>query len=377
MRFPGSGGLDSHSRNDDSSTRPHCCPVPVWSTPATLGGDLLLHASTRASEEKGLPEVREVSQAGIATHDGVNVYRIQQRFRPRLGATSLLDMRLDRTLSIYLGRQISRIADRGNLQGTPILMYHSIKNQVGTRHPYYETNTAPEMFTSHMEFLSGNGYSAVSLEEALQSLSSGEDVANCVVITFDDGFRDFYVAAYPILREFGFVATVFLATGLINDQRLQWKGADLMTWAEVRELQALGIRFGSHTVNHPELEKLNAKQIDREVDQSKQTLEDKLGVAIKSFAYPYAFPEHNRPFTTRLAEILESRGYENGVSTVIGRARSSNNRFFLPRLPVNTWDDLRLFQAKLEGGYDWLHLPQSIYKKFDIQHGLANTAAQT
>jgi peptidoglycan/xylan/chitin deacetylase (PgdA/CDA1 family) len=280
-------------------------------------------------------------------------------------------MRMDRTLSIYLGRQVSRIADRGNLRGIPILMYHSIKNQVGTTHPYYETNTAPEMFTRHMDFLSGNGYSAVSLGEALQSLSAGEDAANCVVITFDDGFRDFYSAAYPILREFGFVATVFLATGLINDQRLQWKGADLMTWAEVRELQTLGIRFGSHTVNHPDLEKLDEKQIDREVGQSKQTLEDKLGVPIKSFAYPYAFPEHNRAFTRCLAEILESYGYENGVSTVIGRARSGDNRFFLPRLPVNTWDDPRLFQAKLEGGYDWLHFPQRIYKAFKNHDKLA------
>lgn len=285
-------------------------------------------------------------------------------------------MRLDRSLSIHLGRQISRIADQRNLRGIPILMYHSINNHVGTTHPYYETNTTPEMFTRHMEFLNGNGYSAVGLEEALQSLSAGEDAANCVVITFDDGFRDFYSVAYPILREFGFVATVFLTTGLINDQRLQWKGADLMTWAEVRELQTLGIRFGSHTVNHPELERLDEKQIDREVGQSKQTLEDKFGVPIKSFAYPYAFPEHNSAFTKRLAESLENHGYENGVSTVIGRARSCDNPFFLPRLPVNSWDDLRLFQAKLEGGYDWLHLPQSIYKKVR-HHMLPDTAART
>src|SRR5664279_6551849 len=289
---------------------------------------------------------------------------------------SWLDMRLDRSLSIHLGRQISRIADQRNLRGIPILMYHSINDHVGTTHPYYETNTAPEIFTRHMDFLSRNGYSAVSLEEALQSLSPGKDASKCVAITFDDGFRDFYSAAYPILRGFGFVATVFLATGLINNQRLQWKGTDLMTWAEVRELQTVGIRFGSHTVNHPELEKLDETQIDREVGQSKQTLEDKLGVPSKSFAYPYAFPEHNSAFTKRLAESLENHGYENGVSTVIGRARSCDNPFFLPRLPVNSWDDLRLFQAKLEGGYDWLHLPQSIYKKVR-HHMLPDTAART
>jgi len=254
-------------------------------------------------------------------------------------------------------------------------MYHGIKKQVGSMHPYYETNTAPEVFTRHMHFLRENGYSAVSLEKALQSLSGEVDTANFVVITFDDGFRDFYSDAYPILREFGFVATVFLPTGLINDQRLQWKGADLMTWAEVRELQTLGIRFGSHTVNHPELEKLDEKRIAWEVGQSKQTLEDKLGTPVRSFAYPYAFPEHNSAFTKRLTEILENHGYENGVSTVIGSARSCDNPFFLPRLPVNTWDDPRLFQTKLEGGYDWLHLPQLVYKK--VRHYVRPDAAPT
>jgi peptidoglycan/xylan/chitin deacetylase (PgdA/CDA1 family) len=242
-------------------------------------------------------------------------------------------------------------------------MYHGIRDLASSVHPYYETNTSPEMFARHMEFLRSSGYAPVGLEEAVRFIADEKDCTKYVVITFDDGFRDFCLAAYPILRKHGFVATVFIPTGLLGNQRSQWKGADLMTWSEVRELQSCGIRFGSHTVNHPELEKLNEKQIEREVGQSKQTLEDKLGVPIKSFAYPYAFPEHNRVFAKRLAEILANYGYENGVSTIIGRARSSDNRFFLPRLSVNTWDDRLLFQAKLEGGYDWLHLPQSIHKK--------------
>jgi peptidoglycan/xylan/chitin deacetylase (PgdA/CDA1 family) len=278
-----------------------------------------------------------------------------------------LTMRLDRILSVHLGHPISRIADRSSVGGIPILMYHGIRDGARSAHPYYETNTSPEMFAGHMEFLSRNGYSTIGLEEAVQSIADGKACAKSVVITFDDGFQDFYSGAFPILRKYDFVATVFIPTGLLGNQRSQWKGADLMTWSEVRELQSCGIRFGSHTINHPELEKLNEKQIEREVGESKQTLEDNLGVSIKSFAYPYAFPEHNRAFTRRLAEILESYGYENGVSTVIGRARSGDNQFFLPRLPVNTWDDLRLFRAKLEGGYDWLHLPQSIHKKLRHQ----------
>jgi len=282
-------------------------------------------------------------------------------------------MRLDRILSIHFGHPISRIVDRNSVGGIPILMYHGIRDGAQSARPYYETNTSPEMFARHMEFLSRNGYSAIGLE-AVQSIPDGEACGKRVVITFDDGFRDFYSTAFPILSSHEFVATVFIATGFLGDRRARWKGADLMTWPEVRELQSCGVRFGSHTVNHPELERLDEKQINREVLRSKQTLEDKLGVPIKSFAYPYAFPEHNRTFTKRLAAVLETHGYENGVSTVIGRARSTDNRYFLPRLPVNTWDDRQLFQAKLEGGYDWLHLPQSVYKK--VRHQVRAGAIQ-
>jgi peptidoglycan/xylan/chitin deacetylase (PgdA/CDA1 family) len=258
---------------------------------------------------------------------------------------------------------MSRLAD-SKRQGIPILMYHSISAQIGRTHPYYETKTALEVFARHMKFLRDNGYIAITLETASQSLFENKDVTKYVVITFDDGFRDFYSEAFPIVSELGIVVTMFLATGLINDQRSRWNGYELMTWAEARELQRFGVRFGSHTVTHSDVEKLDDKQIVWEVTQSKQTLEDKLGVSVSSFAYPNAFPEHNSAFTQRLAETLKNIGYENGVSTVIGRARGCHNRYLLPRLPVNTWDDLQLFQTKLEGGYDWLHVPQRMYKTF-------------
>ncbi|MDP9338881.1 MAG: hypothetical protein M3P45_08440, partial [Acidobacteriota bacterium] len=77
---------------------------------------------------------------------------------------------------------------------------------------------------------------------------------------------------------------------------------------------------------------------------------------------PFAFPEENKNFTQFLVDILENQGFENGVSTIIGRASKDNNHYYLPRLPVNSWDDATLLRAKLEGGYDWLHWPQWLYK---------------
>ena len=72
-------------------------------------------------------------------------------------------------------------------------------------------------------------------------------------------------------------------------------------------------------------------------------------------------PLHNRP-PEAFRSLMENLGYEAGVSTILGRANRKSNRFFLPRLPVNTWDDPQLLRAKLEGGYDWLHWPQLLKK---------------
>jgi hypothetical protein len=114
-------------------------------------------------------------------------------------------------------------------------------------------------------------------------------------------------------------------------------------------------------VTHPDLRSLGPEQIDFELGYSKETIEQQIGAPIDSFSYPFALPEEDRDFTRYLADILENQGYANGVSSTIGRVKLRDARYFLPRLPVNSWDDLDLFKAKMEGGYDWLHWPQWFY----------------
>jgi peptidoglycan/xylan/chitin deacetylase (PgdA/CDA1 family) len=195
------------------------------------------------------------------------------------------------------------------------------------------------------------------------AMETGDDLSKTVVITFDDGYRDFYTDAFEAMRQCGFSAIVFLATDRIKDTPVRIEGVDYLTWSEVAELHAGGIRFGSHTVTHPDLRSLSPDQIEYELGYSKEIIEQKLGAPVESFSYPFAFPEENKSFTQFLVDILENLGFENGVSTIIGRASKNNNRYHLPRLPVNSWDDASLLRAKLEGGYDWLHWPQWLYKQ--------------
>lgn len=184
-----------------------------------------------------------------------------------------------------------------------------------------------------------------------------------VVLTFDDGYRDFYTHAFPVLKKYGFTATVFLPTAYIdNNGKPGLKGKQHLSWDEVRELQAQGISFGSHTVNHPQLRKLSGHEIEDEVTRSKKAIEGKTPGTCSHFCYPFKYPEENKEFTRRLCNILGSSGYTCGVSTKIGLATKDDEVFSVRRLPVNTADDGRSLAAKLSGAYNWIALPQRGFK---------------
>jgi peptidoglycan/xylan/chitin deacetylase (PgdA/CDA1 family) len=271
--------------------------------------------------------------------------------------------RFDRMTTLCLSLPMARLL--GPKPGTrvPILMYHSISdNLFGMSHPYYHINTLPEVFSRQIRWLRSAGYKSMDLSEAWAGLTSGADLSNRVVITFDDGYRDFYTDAMNVIKQCGFTATMFLATDRIRHTPARIEGADYLTWSEVRELSAEGIRFGSHTVTHPDLRSLPPDQLEYELGHSKEIIEQNLGTAVDSFSYPFGFPEEDKNFIRFLEDLLNNLGFELGVSTILGRACRKSNRFFLPRLPVNNWDDSLLLRAKVEGGYDWLHWPQLMKK---------------
>jgi peptidoglycan/xylan/chitin deacetylase (PgdA/CDA1 family) len=271
--------------------------------------------------------------------------------------------RFDRLAALCVGHPIAKMIGANAGTRVPILMYHSISdNLFGKSHPYYQINTSAEVFAHQMRWLRNHGYRTIDLCELTEAFERRDNLAKTVVITFDDGYRDFLDGAMPTLQQCGFSATIFLATDRIQDSPTRLNGAEYLTWSEVRRLQGQGICFGSHTVTHPDMRSLGPEQIEYELGCSKELIEQKLGVAVPSFAYPFAFPEEDRDFTRFLLDALENHGFLNGVTTVLGRASRKNSPYFLPRLPVNSWDDDAFLQAKLEGGYDWMHWPQRLKK---------------
>jgi len=303
-----------------------------------------------------VPDLSAEDRKAISFLSGTQAPR-QSVCRQVYPAGNVHRFRLDRAASLFIFYPL-RTWMRSATRGIPILMYHQVARGLGSRrvHPYYRTDTDPLVFEEQMSFLKRNGYRTVHLGEAIRLMQEPPaDSEKRVVITFDDGFQDFYSDAFPILQKHGFSATVFLPTGFIGRQSRMFKSAPCLTWSEVRELSRAGIIFGSHTVTHPQLSQLPLAEVEKELRRSKDTIEQQLGRLVDSFAYPYAFPEADTAFRRQLRRILLEAGYQYGVSTTIGTATQASDPLLMRRLPVNSCDDPQLFRAKLEGGYDWLH----------------------
>lgn len=271
------------------------------------------------------------------------------------------NFRLDRFLTVNCFRHLINKQSSIGHRRIPILMYHSISDVKEHSHPYYHVNTSPAIFNAHMKYLHESNYSVINLQDLENSFDT-RDSSQYVVITFDDGFRDFFTTAFPILKKYNFSATVFLPTGFIDNERSSFKDKECMTWNEVRQLSKDGIIFGSHTVSHPQLKILSSKEIENEIKTSKNKIEDEIGITVKSFCHPYAFPE-DKEYGITLRMLLKKCRYINGVTTKIGTANKSQDKYFYPRLPANSDDDIAFFEAKLQGAYNWLSKPQSIFKR--------------
>jgi len=275
-------------------------------------------------------------------------------------------MRIDRTVTLALARPWREMLGLGGAGHIPVLMYHSISADVDDRvAPYFRTVTSPAMFARQVRTLREAGYEAIGLSEALALLKGVEEPVSSasrkVVITFDDGFRDFYTTAFPILAEAGFTATVFLPSRFIGKPFIT--GRDCLSGAEIRELCGQGIEFGSHSESHRMLVELDRDELGKELSDSKSRIEDVTGRGVDLFSYPFRFPEEDAGFTGMLGSLLDETGYQGGVTTSIGRARRSDDIRFLPRLPMNDCDDETLLSAKLAGHYDWLRTGQRLHKR--------------
>jgi peptidoglycan/xylan/chitin deacetylase (PgdA/CDA1 family) len=194
---------------------------------------------------------------------------------------------------------------------------------------------SPALFERLPSLLRAGGYRVLPLAEAAAALHGGGMLpGRPLAITFDDGYRSVYEAAFPVLRAHALPATVFLAVGDGEAGRgagdpgarlPSMEGRPMLSWGEIREMRRGGISFGAHTLTHPDLTRLAPARVEREMAASQAILEQALGEPVTSFAYPFGRTD---------ARSLEAarRFFACAVSDRLGLASPGSDLHALPRV---------------------------------------------
>jgi peptidoglycan/xylan/chitin deacetylase (PgdA/CDA1 family) len=222
------------------------------------------------------------------------------------------------------------------------LAYHRITaNPEALSDPYTVT---PEDLRAQLAWLARRGYRGVPLETAWAQ----DQVQPLVAITFDDGYRDFQTAAWPLLQEFGYGATVFVVTGRIG-QPADWpeaRGAPLLSWAELRTLAREGVAIGLHGARHHPLDTLPTAPLPATLRAARQMATAAIGVEPVGFAYPYG------RYSPDVMAGVRAAGFSWAATARGGVNRPTTHRFALRRTLITGRDGSGWrFGLKIRTGY--------------------------
>lgn len=236
-----------------------------------------------------------------------------------------------------------------------VLYYH----RVGGRDVWTKPT---EEFRSELAYLKSN-YQCLSLRELCERIGADKPMRKrSVVITFDDGYRDNFTQALPVLKDAGITATFFVATGFIetkrefpHDVRALERGdiAALnfpkLTWDDLRTMEAEGFEIGSHTVNHTNMGSADKATIESEVEDSLAALNRELGEKPRAFSFPWGKPQDMCEYAI---EIARRANYYSVVSAYGGANRRGENLFNIRRIDVGNGELSRLALRARVSGFD-------------------------
>jgi peptidoglycan/xylan/chitin deacetylase (PgdA/CDA1 family) len=210
--------------------------------------------------------------------------------------------------------------------GATILTYHSLDDSASV------ISISAERFERHIRHLANRGYQCLRVSEIVPLLDAGSPLPRkAVAITFDDGYLNNLESAVPILRRYGFSATVFVATGHIGatncwpNQHRSIPRLRMMNAGDLVEFRAAGMDVGAHTVSHPRLPTLEPRTCRNEIVDSKHHLEDILQERVPLFSYPYG------QYDSESLDVVAEH-FDGAISNRLGRVSARSNRYALERL---------------------------------------------
>ncbi len=241
------------------------------------------------------------------------------------------------------------------MQKIPVLTYHSIDESSSV------ISTGAATFRGQMKFLKEADFNVISLSNLIKNFSENKKLpTKTIVLTFDDGFQNFYATAFPVLADYNFTATVFLVAAHCEkyndwaDNLPMIERSRLMSWNEIKELHNHGIEFGAHSLTHPDLTEISLEQATRELVESKSVIEDKLGGAVEMFAYPYG------KFNADVKRLTE-QNYAAACSTNLGKVQERSDFYSLERVDTYYLKNERIFKSLESFSFDrYLQIRQAM-----------------
>lgn len=224
-------------------------------------------------------------------------------------------------------------------------------------------STRPSLFENQMRFLKKKKYNVMSLGKLIDHIRSHtKPPPGSIVLTFDDGYKNNYEVAFPVLKSLKFTATFFIVTEYVG-KRSTWDQDDtcgdvpLLSWEEIGEMAAQGMDIQPHSCTHPHLPELTREEMIREIRNSRLHIEDVVRQEADIFCYP--FGEFNRACT----DLLSQLGFQGAVSIAYGRRNTVENVYALQRVGSAHFRDMTAFKVCLFGLYEWyLSLRNIVYR---------------
>jgi peptidoglycan/xylan/chitin deacetylase (PgdA/CDA1 family) len=238
--------------------------------------------------------------------------------------------------------------------GLPILMFHSIDDGPSP------ISFPPKLFKIAISRLHQNGYKTLGVSEAARQLSNGSLQPKSVALTFDDGDLSVYENGWPVLREFGMTATVFLLAesydGKSDDFPTEFEGRRIINRRQALEMNNAGIEFGAHTVTHPDLRRLTIDEIEWEIRQSKSLLQELLGVSVSSFAYPFG------SYDRRCRQVARKH-FSCACTDRLALAGVNDDPHELPRVDAYYLRHERLIELMFASSFRWYMLARAVPRR--------------
>lgn len=238
----------------------------------------------------------------------------------------------------------------------PILFYHQICDG-GLIARNQRSCISTKRFKQQMEFLFNSGYQTLTLYDICDWIDGNKKLPKkAVCITLDDGHRDNYYHAFPILKKYGHTANIFIVPAQMGKElwysrkKKKWERAyddnddlyfEFLNWDQVKEMANYGISFQSHTNTHPYLTELSASEVKEELKNSKMILEERLNKPVKFLAYPYG------DYNDSVIEAVKKCGYKAAVTVDCGHVRKNAYKYSLKRQYVLNHGGIVDFQMNL------------------------------